>query len=194
MNKRAFSMIEMVVVLALIAILLGIGYRLSTTVLRQSNVTTTLVTLKSSIQKARGFAIEKSVPVQFTFRNTQIYAVADLDRNGTFGDRFEELVIGEDIGAAVEMDYAGVNQVTVASGDVTAVSHWSGHANSLADFPAGTFIISPTGLIRSAGGAPLQGAYYLKTEDEFSGAIYVSSLGDIKTAIKEATGSWEWTD
>ncbi len=192
--KRAFSLIELAIVLLLIAILLVVGYRLSTSVLRQSNLTSELVALKGAIQQARGNAIANSVPVRVSFVNDTILAEADFDRDGSFGDRIEELVVGEDVGVGVVFNYRGVNHTTVASGDVGAISHWSGHADDIDDFPNGTFIVSPTGLIRSAAGNPIQGAYYLITDDQFAGALYVSTLGDVKMGIKEATGVWEWTD
>ncbi|MCB1042037.1 MAG: type II secretion system protein [Acidobacteria bacterium] len=193
-TKRAYSMLEVGIVLVLISILALIGFRMSDTVMRQSNLSAELMAIKGSIQTARGQAIANSLPVEFNFRNDRMYVVSDIDRDGTFGDKDEELIVGEALGAPVAFNYRGVRQTTVASGDVPAISHWSGHADDIDDFPAGRFYISPTGLVRADAGAPAQGAFYLLNSDGFAGAVYVSMLGDVKMAIREAGGGWEWID
>jgi len=191
---KAFSIIELVITLFILGLLAVIGIKLSTDVMRQTNVVSEMVAIKGSIQKARGEAIMSGVPVLFDYSGDEVLALADFDRDGTFGDRTEELVIGESTTDGLDFDFRGVEMVDSSDSALSQLDHWSGLLNGLSDFPNFEFVITPTGGIRQRDGAPAQGAIFIRNTDGFAAAVYVSALGDIKTAIKEDGGNWVWND
>lgn len=195
-RNQGFSLIELMVVVVIAALLMALGVTWALPVLQQNKVVRELVTLKGSFQQARARAIERNAPVQFTFTGNVLHVLADYDRDGSFGDTTAELVIGESLTQGVEMGDSKVHQTDSSIGPL---NHWSGLAEvqAIPDFPNDQFIITPTGLIVDSVGQPLRGAFFLVNDDGFRGALYVSMLGDVKTALKqnaETATPWVWND
>jgi Tfp pilus assembly major pilin PilA len=193
--QRAFSIIELVVVIGLIALVTLLSIRMSGDVLSKSNLVSQLASIKGMINQSKGFAMMHGVPVLFDYSNEQLSALADFDMDGSFGDSSKEIVIGTLSGSdidPVDLGFTGVNFKYTGT-----IDHWSGFQDSTANFAGNQFLISPLGHIRAVGGThnPVSGAIFLTTKEGFLGAIYISPLGDLKTAIKEPTeANWSWND
>ncbi|PIE02810.1 MAG: hypothetical protein CSA81_05690 [Acidobacteria bacterium] len=196
MKKTAFSLVELMVAIAIVAIITLLSVRVAAGVLGRSNLTSELVSIKGMVNQAKGFALTHGVPVLFTYGATGITAEADFDHDGSYGDAKKETVIGtwDDTGAGavkpVDLDFDKVNFSYTET-----IDHWSGLLTGLTNFSNNKFVISPLGMIEGTAGSPTSGAIFLKTDDGFLGALYLSPLGDLKTAIKEPTeANWSWND
>jgi len=194
-NTRGFSLIELMVVLALVAIVLAISIRISSEVLAKSNVVSQAVSIKGMINQAKGFAMMHGVPVLFDYSGNTVRAVADFDMDGTFGDSKRETVIGNWDGADTQpIDFGFAQTHFSYSG---TLDHWSGIQTGTQNFVGYQFVISPLGLIKSPlGSNPLaSGAIFIENNDNFTAALYLSPMGDMKIAVKEPTETtWSWND
>ncbi|MCB1050767.1 MAG: type II secretion system protein [Acidobacteria bacterium] len=193
-KHAGFSLLEIAVVLAIITVISFAAIRSTQAVLRQTNVVSNLVAIKGSINKARAFALQNSVPVLFNCQNSRIYAVTDFDRDGIFGEENRDLVIGEALGTPVELTFSGVEMVSDSDSRLGTLDHWTGLVNGISGFPNDSFIVTPTGQVFSQAGAPTQGAFFVANKEEFCGAVFVTMLGELKMAIKEKDKNWTWSD
>jgi len=195
-RQKGFSLIELAVTLVIITILAFTSIKAATPVVRETRLVSNLVAIKSSIIRARGRAIESSVRVLVECTNNEISAVADSDRNGTFGEVSEDVVIGEGLGNPVAFKFGGVEMVPDSDSRVAPpLTHWTGLTGPIENFPSDRFVINATGQITVPdGGDPVQGAFFLVNKDEFAGAVFVTMMGEIRIAYKQKDGTWTWSD
>ena len=194
-KQRGFSLIELMVVIGLVAIVAALSVKISIDVFAKSNVVTQAVSIKGMINQAKGFAMANGVPVLFDYSGNEILALADFDFDGSFGDKKEEVVLG-----TWDVPLKGVDlnfqRVSFKYSDVD-ITHWSGVQVPSENFVDSQFVISPLGHIKDPSGShgPVQGAIFVQNETGFLAAVYLSMLGDVKTAIKEPTETtWSWND
>jgi len=194
-KQYGFSLIELMVVIVLVTVVAALSIRISREVLAKSDVVTQAVTLKGMINQAKGFAMMNGVPVLFEYGDGSIRAQADFDHDSSFGDDSREAVLGTWNGSGVTPIDLGFKRVKFNY--TNTINHWSGFQDDTGNFLNDEFVITPLGHIKSPTGShgPLQGAMFLENEDGFLAAVYLSPLGDIKTAIKESASSdWSWND
>ena len=198
-KQRGFSLIELMVVIGLVAIVAALSVKISIDVFAKSNVVTQAVSIKGMINQAKGFAMANGVPVLFDYSGDQIRAMADFDQNGSFGDDGKEVVLGTwDSGSStvkgIELKF---KRVSFNYTPLELIKHKSNVQLASDNFVDDQFLISPLGNIKSPLGthAPVQGAIYIQNESGFLAAVYLSMLGDVKTAIKEPSETeWSWND
>lgn len=210
-NRKAYTLVEIMIVVTIISILAVISYRSSTGVMRKSTLVGQAVGIKGSILKARARAIEKTVQVKVDLTDGNFLALADLDRGGFFGqngmglDDINELVVGNSVTEGIDFEAKKVDVIPVNDSDLGSgsIPHPSGAysidpamASGYSTFPNDEFLVLPSGIIVSPANTstPISGTIFMKTSDgEMLALIHVSALGEVKVAVKQKFETeWVW--
>jgi prepilin-type N-terminal cleavage/methylation domain-containing protein len=193
---KGMTLIEILVSVAIVVLLATGIIKIATDIIGQNQAVSEAYALKGMILKARGFALERGVPVLFQASSAGYLAQSDFDMDGTWGDQDDELVIGERGASGFAPVALSHNKVSFNPSPST-FSHWSGLGSPIGPFPDDEFIVSPLGVIRANDGseAPTTGAFFLKTDKDFEAVLYLSALGDMKVGFREQGGTeWSWND
>lgn len=200
--KAGFSIVELMVVVAIIVLVASIGVALMGTSIQRNQVFNQLKYVRSSFMKAKANAIEFTAPVRLTIDSEgAILAVRDANRNGDFADE-PVLVIGK---SATEGEPSSFSQVlpdpSHGGQDLPLwfqEGEFSGH--KVTTFTDGGLVILSSGRVTDYSLNPKSGTFFFKSKDgETFGAVHITSMGEVKLAhlIKGGEGEgafngWKW--
>ncbi len=206
-KNRAFTLIELMVVVSIVAIMAVVAISSCVDVYNRNNVVSLLVIVKNAILKSRIRAVENTANVRFSVVDGRLLSLIDLDRNGGFGqdangtDDFREVVVGESVSLGVNFRSKGAQLTAVTDPEIGgSILHPSGAYNitpsgtGFSTFTNDEFLIGPTGIVRdTTTNTPTHGTLFLKLDNgNMLALVHISALGEVVTALKEK-GHSDWT-
>jgi len=203
-RQRAFTLVELMVTVSIIAILAVITYQSSAGVLRQQNTVNQMTIVKNAITQARARALEQTAVAKVDFAGGRVLTLLDLNGNGAFGDAADELITGESTTQGIELQTKFAEMIPGTHSDLGgAIPHPSGVYNvndnsqgSFSTFVDDEFYILPTGLVYDEPGTnnPSGGTVFMRSSDgALLAMVHVTGLGDVRTAIRNKNDTdWTW--
>lgn len=202
-QKRAVTLVELMVVITIIAIVAAVASSSTGTTLRRNQMINQLRWVKTSFVTARGKAIEFTAPVRFNLNlgNNAILVTRDLDRDGDFAP--EIMVLGQDLDndQGVISPYDKILAIDPNGEGIASPSHWSGLASqgNVQPFPSDEIVVLPDGRVFAGNPlTPRSGTFYFKSNnDDIYGLVHITSMGEVKVATTYAKGdanAWSWKD
>ncbi len=203
-RRPGYTLLELLVAMAIVAILAVVTYQSSAGVFRQSNVVGQMTVLKSAVVQARARALEQTAPAKIDLAGGRILTALDIDDSGSFGDSPEEVVVGDATGVGIQLDIKYVTMIPPGDAVIGGlVDHPSGAyklndviGGSFSTFTNDDFYVMPTGLVYDEPGSnnPSGGTIFLRSADsQLVTLVHITGLGEVRTAIRNVNETgWTW--
>ena len=211
MKRRmyGFTIVELVVVVAVIVILMAIAWSSLAPMGRRNEVLNNMRYVRAAVTRARAKAIEYTQPVRLTYDfQNRLLIERDPTRDGDWSDAILEMgqiESGSNVGD--ESPFPHVKRIALT--DIgAALPHWTGLGDfgNAAEFAQPWIVVYPDGTVLAGNPlVPASGTWFLSDDREsFYGAVHVTAMGEVKMAYSaaEAVGTsdggpyngWFWTD